>query len=117
MNLNVNTQVLIRQIVARLRCAVCNHHFGASDLKVIGNRENVWAIRADCRECRTQALVLAVIGGGKAQPMHSDLTPSDWERFKAAPPISEDDVIAIHQHLQEYAGDFSEILDEPLPEE
>lgn len=88
-----------------------------SDVRVIGRRENAWAMSANCRECRTQALFLAVIGSGTAQPIHTDLTPSEWERFKGRPPISLDDVIEFYRYMDTYDGDLSEIMDEPLPEE
>ncbi|MBI5305370.1 MAG: hypothetical protein HY868_24785 [Chloroflexi bacterium] len=117
MNPNINTQALVRQIVARVRCGVCNHHFGMSDVHVLGRRENAWAFRVRCRECRTEALMLAFVGNGGAQPIYTDLVPSEWDRFKASPPISEDDVIAVHRYIQAYVGDFTELLDEPLPPE
>ncbi len=117
MKSNVNTQALIRQIAARVPCAVCGHHFGMSDIHVLGQRENVWAMRVNCRECRTQALVLVQVNSGTAHPIQTDLAPSEWNRFKDKPPISVDDVIQAHQYIQSYTGDFSEIMDEPLPEE
>ncbi len=117
MNEKVNAQVLIRQIVAHVKCTVCGHHFGASDIQILGHREQVWAMRVNCRECRTQALLLAVVEGNATRPVYTDLAPDEWQRFKDCPPISADDVIAMHRHIQSYDGDFSEILDEPLPDE
>jgi hypothetical protein len=115
--MNPSSQALIRQIVAHVTCAVCGHHFGMSDIQVIGRREHVWAMRVNCRECRTQALLLAVVNEGAARPIHTDLAPDEWRRFNDSPPISVDDVIAAHQFIQSYDGDFSDILEEPLPEE
>lgn len=88
-----------------------------SDVHIIGQRDNAWAMSVKCRECRTQALMLAVMAGGSTQPVYTDLTPSEWERFKLRPPISTDDVIGFYNYLDSYDGDFSEILDEPLAEE
>ena len=110
-------QALIKQIAAQITCAVCNHHLRASDIELIGKRENVWAMSIHCRECHTKALLLAVVNQGMVRPFETDLVPEDWERFKASPRISIDDVIAVHQFIQSYDGDFSEILEEPLPEE
>ncbi|MBI3912636.1 MAG: hypothetical protein HY327_00350, partial [Chloroflexi bacterium] len=50
-----------------------------------------------------------------ARSLRTDLTPSDWQRFRHAPPLNEDDVIRFHEFIQQYTGDFSEIMDEPLP--
>jgi len=108
---------MIREIVARVRCAVCRHHFRASDVQILGRRGNAWAMRVACPMCRTQALLFAVLTERAAQTIYSDLTPDEWGRFKDRPPISLDDVIAFHEYIRAYEGDFSEILDEPLPDE
>ena len=110
-------QEMIRQIVAHTPCAVCGSRFSVSDIRVIGRRENIWAMRVNCRECGTQALLLAVINETAAQSLYTDLAPDEWERFKNRPPISTDDVIAFHQYMRAYDGDFSEILEDPLPDE
>jgi hypothetical protein len=117
MNQNAITQAMIRQIVAHARCAVCGHHFSKSDIQIIGRRENAWAMSVTCRECRTKALMLAVMANGVTQPIYTDLDPVEWERFKARPPISENDVINFYAWLSAYEGDFSEVLDEPLADE
>jgi uncharacterized protein YbaR (Trm112 family) len=110
-------QEMIRQIVAHVKCAVCRHHFRAGDLQIVGRRGNAWALRVACPMCRTQALVLAVVTERAAQTQYSDLTPDEWERFKDRPAVSLDDVIVFHEYLRAYGGDFSEILEEPLPPE
>jgi uncharacterized protein YbaR (Trm112 family) len=108
---------MIRQIVAHVKCVVCRRSFRANDVQVVGRRGNAWAMRVACPMCRTKALLLAVVTERAAQTLYSDLTPDEWERFKDRPAISPDDVIAFHAYMRAYHGDFSEILDEPLPPE
>ena len=115
--MNTSTQAVIRQIVAHVTCAVCGHHFGTSDIQVVGRRDQVWAMRVRCRECRSEALLLAVVNETGTRSTYTDLTPDEWARFEQGIPVSVDDVIAMHQFLEKYDGDLSEILDEPLPEE
>ncbi|MBI4787584.1 MAG: hypothetical protein HY782_11115 [Chloroflexi bacterium] len=115
--MNASTKALIQQIVAHVTCAVCGHHFATSDIQVVGQREHIWAMRIHCRECRTQALLLAVVNDRGTQPIYTDLAPDEWKRFKDAAPIAADDVIAIHEYLQVYEGDFTDILEDPLPDE
>ena len=112
-----NNQALIQQIIENVTCAVCGHHFGKSDFQVVGRRGSVWAMRVDCRECRTRALLFAVVGDNATQTVYTDLSPEDWKRFQNNPPVSANDVIEIHECMQRYDGDFSEILEEPLPRE
>ena len=117
MNDQAIPQAMIRQIVARVKCAVCHHSFRANDIQILGRRGNAWAMRVACPMCRTQALLFAVLTERAAQTLYSDLTPDEWTRFKDRPPISMDDVIAFHEYMRAYDGDFSEILDESLPPE
>jgi hypothetical protein len=108
---------LLEQILAQLRCPVCRRRLRASDAQIIGRRGKAWAMSIRCPMCYTQAVLFAVLTGHNPQTLYSDLTPGEWERFKNLPPISTDDVIAFHRFIQSYPGDFSEILDEPLPPE
>lgn len=117
MNSHAIPPSMIRQIVAQARCAMCGHGFNEKDVRIIGKRDKVLAMSVTCRECRTQALFLAVLGQGKAKPIYTDLTPSEWERFKSRPAISHDDVIEFYLSMDAYDGDWSEIMDEPLPQE
>ena len=117
MKQDATSQALIRQIVANVTCTSCGHHFALNDIEFVGRRENIWAMRVNCRECRTKALLFAVVNHGTARSIYSDLAPEDWDRFKDSASISVDDVIAIHEYMQSYEGDFSEILEEPVPAE
>lgn len=113
----VSSEVLIRQIAKHVTCTTCGHHFALNDIEFVGRRENVWAMRVNCRECRTKALLFAVVNKGTARSIYSDLAPEDWDRFKDSPAISVDDVIQVHEYIQAYDGDFTDILEEPLPKE
>lgn len=110
-------QAMLREIVARVKCALCGHHFRVNDIRVLGRRGNAWAMRVACPTCRAQALLFAVADRRATQTLYSDLAPDEWARFQDRPPISTDDVIAFHEYIRAYDGDFSEILDEPLPPE
>lgn len=115
--MNATGQALIQQIVEHVTCSVCGHHYGKSDVQIIGRREQVWAMKVHCRECRTKALLLAVVNDTGTRPVYTDLAPDEWERFRESPPISVDDVIQAHEYLQGYDGDFTDILEDPLPAE
>ncbi len=117
MNQNGITRSMIRQIVAQARCSMCGHSYNVNDVRIIGKRDNAVAMSVACRECRTQALFLAVLGQGKTKPIYTDLAPSEWDRFKSRAAISVDDVIEFYLFMDSYDGDLSEIMDEPLPSE
>ena len=112
-----NQVSLIRQVVAHVPCAACHRRYAEGDVQVLDHREKVWAFAVKCRFCHAQAIIFAVIGETTAHPIRTDLFPDEWERFRNAPPISDDDVIRFYADMQNYAGDLTEILDEPLPNE
>ncbi len=112
-----NNQALIRQIVAHVRCAVCGHHYGKSDIQVVDHRDKIWAMKVSCRECRTESLLLAVTENDGMRPIYTDLLPDEWDRFIDEPALGIDDVIAVHEYLETYDGDFTDILEDPLPDE
>jgi hypothetical protein len=117
MNDRAIPQAMIRQIVERIRCTACKHHFRANDIQIVGRRGNAWAMKVKCPMCGAQALLFAVLTERAAEAIYSDLTPEEWKRFEHELPISIEDVIAFHKFMSSYAGDFSDILEDPLPPE
>ncbi len=113
-----NPQVsLIRQVVAHVPCAACHRRYAEGDVQVLDHRERVWALAVKCRFCLAQAIIFAVIGETATHPIRTDLFPDEWTRFHNAPPLEVDDVIRFREYMENYSGDFSEIMDEPLPDE
>lgn len=117
MNESDLAQALRREIAARVRCPMCERHLRVSDIQLLEQRGRAWVLRTHCPICHTRAVLFAVMDERAAQMLYTDLEPDEWTRVQARPPISTDDVIAFHQFIHTYAGDFSEILDEPLPPE
>lgn len=115
--MNASSQALIRQIVAHVTCAVCGHHFGVSDIQIVGRREHIWALRVRCRECRSEALLLAVVNDKGAQPVYSDLLPEEWEHLADAAPVSTDDVISIHEYLQSHDVAWAQLTEDSFQDE
>ncbi len=114
---NSENPALLRQIIANVRCANCQRRFTARDVQVLDQRANLWALSVKCRYCDTDGIVFAIVSDERPRSVRTDLTPSDWRRLANAPPLTADDVIAFHAFIQNYTGDFSEIMDEPLPTE
>ncbi len=114
---NPENLLLIRHIIAHVPCAICRRRFAARDVQILDRRGNVWAMSVKCRACGTDAILFAVMNEAKTKPVRTDLTPDEWPRFGNALPIQTDDVIRVHEFIQSYAGDFTDLLEEPLPNE
>jgi hypothetical protein len=108
-------EALIREIASRIPCAACGRRYAQSDITVLGQVESLWALKLTCRQCRSLGLVFAVVHEDGTRPILTDLTPEEWEMVQQRPALSADDVIQMYRAMETYTGDFSEILEDPLP--
>jgi hypothetical protein len=96
----------IKYLVTRIRCAVCETRYRAEDIHILVHRGDSWLMAVECHECHTQGLVFAVVQEGKAEPVVKELTPQEQAKFRGMLPLDADDVLDVHQFLQDFNGDF-----------
>jgi len=101
-----------------LRCPVCGQKYNAEQTKVIDAGEdqpmlsrNV-LVHTDCDKCKSSVVFSIAIDGPEifSIGMVTDLTSQDTTKFKNAQPISSDEVLATHEFLQSFDGDFKRAL-------
>jgi hypothetical protein len=104
------------------RCSVCHRGFEPDDVHVLSRKSDMWMLMVSCGECQARNFVAAVIGDGDAEEAQlalrrlgeehvrtrTDIEPED--AGEPGEPISVDDVIEIHQFLQEFDGDFKALF-------
>ena len=108
---------LIERLAQRLKCAVCGRRFRPADFEWVEERDPLTVLAVSCRECRRVRIVLVLVQRRGPRPGYTELEPDEWQRFSRLAPLTGDDVIAMHDALQTYAGDFSDVLEDPLPPE
>ncbi len=113
----LNKNEIIDKIARRLQCTTCGRRYKAYDFSMIEERENLAVMRLICRECHKQSVVLAVVQHRKVRPVLSELEPDEWQRVHALPRLASDDVIRMHREMDAYQGDFTDVLEDPLPPE
>ncbi len=114
---SLNKDEIIEKIARRLRCSTCGRRYKPYDFTVMEEREDIAVMKMVCRECHKQSVVFAVIQRRRVRPVYSELQPDEWQRFRDQRPLSNDDMIDFHRSLNEYDGDLSDILEDPLPPE
>jgi hypothetical protein len=82
-----------------LRCTVCNERVPATRVRLLARRDDLAFLQIDCGSCSSATLGF-VLGGRADEP-----SPPD-----AAPAISADDVLDMHQLLSTWRGDLSGLL-------
>lgn len=106
------------------RCSVCHRGFESDDVHVLSRKSDMWMLMVSCSECHARNFVAAVIGDGDAEEAQLALRRLGEEHVRSgsdiesppeeAPgdPVSIDDVLEIHEFLQQFDGDFQALFRE-----
>ncbi|MFQ5827455.1 MAG: hypothetical protein ACE5IA_08885 [Dehalococcoidia bacterium] len=101
---------LVKKLMATLKCSVCGQHYEATNVQVLGRREELWFLSVSCLSCHSQGLVAAVIKEGKPQEIITDLTEEEFARLSEQPSVEGDDILEMHTFLKDFDGDFSSLF-------
>ena len=101
-----------------LKCPVCGHHYSPQQTKIIeSSEEHPFArrnllVHTDCDKCKSSVVFSIAIDGPEifSIGMVTDLTSQDTKKFKNAAPISANEVLAMHESLSGFDGDFKNAL-------
>ncbi|MBI3952412.1 MAG: hypothetical protein HY336_00460 [Candidatus Doudnabacteria bacterium] len=101
-----------------LRCPVCGHKYNPERTRIIDTKDEKpqasasLLIHTDCDSCKSSVVFSIAIDGPEifSIGMVTDLTSQDTSKFKNKNPINADDVLATHEFLKEFNGDFRELL-------
>ena len=103
-------ETFIKRLVTSIKCAVCGQHYEVDNINVLGHHENLWFLKTRCSACHTQCLVAAVIKENKPPEVITDLTEAELDRFKNMGVITANEVLDIHNFLEDFSGDFSQLF-------
>ena len=101
---------LIKKLMASIQCGSCKQHYEPHNIEVLGNSENMWFLRVVCSSCHAHCLVAAIIKEDSASEVVSDLSEAEQGRFTAVEAVGADDLLDMHQFLDDFDGDFCRIL-------
>lgn len=104
------------------RCSVCHRGFESDDVHVLSRKSDMWMLMVSCSECHSRNFVAAVIGDGDAEEAQLALRRLGEEHLRTrtavelehsgepGDPVDVDDVIEMHEFLQEFDGDFKALF-------
>ncbi len=101
---------LIKRFMTSIKCSVCRQRYEVDNVKVLGHQEDLWFLSVFCSACQTQCLVAAVVKEGKAPKVTTDLTETEWDKFKEMDKLTADEVLDMHSFLKGFDGDFSRLF-------
>ena len=90
------------------QCALCETEYDQKGIKTIEKKEGVSLMHCTCKTCHGAVLVLLASTpvGVTSVGMITDLTVKDIKQLKGKAPITEDDVLAFHQFVQQKQPSF-----------
>jgi hypothetical protein len=101
---------LILGLVTRLRCAECGQPYAPKDFALVHRYQDVWVLSTRCRHCDDACHVVVFMRLDADPEPGVDLTPEELREVDQWPPITADDVLDVHELLQEFDGDFQELF-------
>ncbi len=92
------------------RCAGCQHSYDPTCIEIVTQDGDFYLMVVSCPNCRSRGLVAALIREGAGGRQLTDLTETDRARFRDAEPISTDDVLSVHESLDRFGGNFTDLF-------
>ena len=90
-------------------CPLCESSYNPMEAKVLGEKEDGHLLHIRCKKCWNSILALVLVSnaGVSSVGLVTDLTFEDVVKFREKPSdVSVDDVISVHELLDEREGDF-----------
>lgn len=103
--------------LASFGCAACGQAYGEGHIRLIAQRDDLFFVDLSCRHCGSQAVAIVTIQieGDSATIETGELVPADQSGLPAhavapAPPVTVDDVLDVHELLEEFQGDARQLI-------
>ncbi|MBU1148938.1 hypothetical protein KKI23_02490 [Patescibacteria group bacterium] len=83
-------------------CPICSTQYNLTKAKIVDEQEGAHLIHITCKKCHSSIVALVLVGGlgVSSVGLICDLTPEDVSKFKNSDTVNTDDVIDIHQILE-----------------
>ncbi|MFC1955347.1 hypothetical protein ACFLWZ_02250 [Chloroflexota bacterium] len=100
----------IKKLMASVKCSFCGQQYEACDIEILGSNNGLWFLKVLCLSCRTRSLVAAMVEECKLLDILTDLTEVEQGNFAGADMVGEDDVLVMHDFLNEFNADSSRLF-------
>jgi DNA-directed RNA polymerase subunit RPC12/RpoP len=101
---------LVLKLVTRLRCIQCGQPFDPHDLALVDRQPDAWVLAIQCRQCGASSHVVVIMRSEPESELGVDLTPGELKIAEKWPPITSDDLLDVHQFLEEFSGDLNDLF-------
>ncbi|HXR26498.1 MAG TPA: hypothetical protein VN771_01430 [Candidatus Baltobacteraceae bacterium] len=107
----------IRSRLAGFTCAACGRHYRRDHIRVLAQREALFFVALDCRACAAESVAIVSLEHG-ADGSPTSLGLGDPDDLQPAlsdgdPDVLASDVLAMHEFLRGFDGDFRGLFGTP----
>jgi hypothetical protein len=99
----------LRTQLTSFGCGSCGRPYRSRGIRILAQRDDLYFVNLTCRACGAGAVAIVTIEveGEEAQVDAPELEPApDGVMEAGAVPIGADDVLAMHEFLRDFDGDF-----------
>ena len=101
--------------LASFGCAACGQAYGQGHIQLIAQREELFFVDLTCDHCGSQAVAIVTIqvDGETTRLETGELVRAEdagTDAAPAGPPVSADDVLDVHDLLDDFHGDVHQLI-------
>ena len=96
---------IVKKLMTSVKCTSCGQNYQMRDVQILGNHQDLYFLQVACSSCHNRYLITAVIND-KNPDIVSDLTDTEFTKFKLSRALHANDVLDMHSYLKEFDGDF-----------
>ncbi len=108
----------LRTQLTAFGCSSCGNTYRRSQIRVLAHKEELWFVRLSCARCgeQTDAIVTIEVDDGEHAAIDAGELGSARVPLEVAgnsdTPVTADDVLAVHEFLGGFDGDFRRLFGE-----
>lgn len=112
---------IVKNVKTRIPCPHCEANYMNESIHVVGVQQDKCIFILKCHECTSPILVTATLASHEIIPKNQEELLEiinknlDYEEQGIAPTVQIDDVIDMHEFLQEFSGDFTHLFEKVTP--
>lgn len=115
---NFDLQELIKNIQAGMRCPHCHAAYKEENISVLGCVGNVCLVHLECGVCLKPVLATVMVEEKKTVKRETSFSKKPaFSKKNFAEKVNADDIIALHQFLENFDGNFARLFKDEISEE
>jgi len=101
---------LIKRLIQYVQCSECGEPYEHRNVRVLGRCGDAVFFSVECICCNRRDVIAALVRETKMPDRVTEFTEEEFARVIEAAPVDSEDVVAIHNFLKDFDGDFTTLF-------